>query len=83
MNSFIGYLDNLILTGKENTLVSSCIRLFEGKIENINTNDIDSNIKAIEDNLFELKANLQILTNIMSDLTDNEKQTQERVIQTE
>ena len=83
LNSFIGYLDNLILTGKENTLVSSCIRLFEGKIENINTNDIDSNIKAIEDNLFELKANLQILTNIMSDLTDNEKQTQERVIQTE
>jgi ADP-heptose:LPS heptosyltransferase len=71
LNSFITYLDNLIAVGKENTIVSSVIRNFEGRVENIDTNDIDSNIKAIETNLFQLKGELQTLTNYMSDLASD------------
>lgn len=69
LNSFIGYLDALMEIGRGDSIVSSVIRNFEGRIENINSTDIDSNIKSIETNLFDLKSELQTLTVIMSELT--------------
>lgn len=69
LQNFISYLDTLIRIGKNDNIVGSIIRFFEGEIENIESNDIDENIKSIEEKLFELKSNLQIVTNIMSDLT--------------
>ena len=68
LNTFIGYLDNLISVGKQDSLTGDIIRNFEGKIENIETNDIDTNIKSIEDYLFALKTDLQILTGYLGDL---------------
>jgi hypothetical protein len=73
LNSFIGYLDNLMAIGRTDTIVSSIIRKFEGQVENIEANDIDANIKAIETNLFELKSELQALTTIMTDLTQDKR----------
>lgn len=81
LNSFITYLDNLIAVGKENTIVSSIIRNFEGRVENINANDIDSNIKAIETNLFELKSELQMLTNYMSELATETTSSIEQAVE--
>jgi ADP-heptose:LPS heptosyltransferase len=80
LNSFISYLDNLIAVGRENTIVSSIVRNFEGRVENIDAHDVDSNIKAIETNLFQLKSELQTLTNYMSDLaTDTVSPTTQAV----
>lgn len=74
LQNFIGYLDNLILKGKTDSITSGAIALFEGHIENINTADSEENIKSIETNLFSLKNNLQILANILTDLvTDTKK----------
>ena len=70
MNSFINYLDTLIKIGKGNSIVSSTVRFFEGKIENIDSEDIETNVKAIENNLFELKADLQKLTGIISEFAE-------------
>jgi len=75
LNSFINYLDTLISAGKNDSTVSAIIRCFEGRIENIDANDVDSNMKEIEKNLFSLKTDLQSLTTIMSDLTE-EQQTE-------
>lgn len=68
LDSFVSYLDTLITIGKEDSIVSSIIRNFEGRIENIEADNIDTNIKSIETNLFQLKSELQALTNIMADL---------------
>ena len=74
LNSFIVALDNLIQVGKSRSLAGDAVRFFEGKVENIQTTDIDSNIKAIEDKLFELKNELQVMMGYMSDLTSSQNQ---------
>ena len=68
LNNFISYLDTLITAGREDTFIGSLIRNFEGQIENIEANDIDTNMKMIENHLFELKNNCQYVTNMMTDL---------------
>ena len=70
LNSFITYLDNLMRMGREDSIVGSIVRQFEGRIENIETTDIDSNIKMIESNLFQLKSEIQTVTGIMTELTN-------------
>jgi ADP-heptose:LPS heptosyltransferase len=68
LESFISYLDTLIMSGREDTFIGSLIRNFEGQIENIDSEDIDSNMKMIENHLFELKNNCQLITNIMTEI---------------
>lgn len=68
LNNFISHLDELIQVSKKPGIAGDIVKLFEGKIENINSNDVDSNIKAIEAYLFELKSELQIITNYLSEL---------------
>lgn len=76
LQNFIGYLDTLIMKGKTNSITSGAISLFEGHIENISASDSDENMRAIETSLFDLKNNLQLLANILTDLvTDNSKDT--------
>ncbi|MBT4790983.1 MAG: hypothetical protein HON90_05390 [Halobacteriovoraceae bacterium] len=82
LNSFISYLDNLMAIGKENTIVSSIVRNFEGKLENIEAIDANENIRQIESYLFELKSDMQILTNIMEELTNN-KSTEQATLSTD
>lgn len=80
LQSFINYLGNLISIGKSQSIAGSIIRNFEGQIENIQTTDMDTNIKTIETQLFKLKADLQMVTNYMSELTGTneiEKASQE------
>lgn len=72
LQNFIGYLDTLISKAKTESITSGAIALFEGEIENINTTNSDDNIKAIEKSLFDLKNNLQTLTNILTDLISDE-----------
>jgi ADP-heptose:LPS heptosyltransferase len=72
LENFITYLDTLIMSGREDTFIGSLIRNFEGQIENIDSEDIDSNMKMIENHLFELKNNCQLITNIMTEvITDS------------
>jgi ADP-heptose:LPS heptosyltransferase len=68
VNSFIGHLDQLIQAGNQDSIVGSLVRVFEGNIENIQANDINQNMKEIEERLFELKSNLQLITNTITDL---------------
>lgn len=81
LQSFIGYLDTLIVRAKSDSITSGALAIFEGEIENINSTDSEDNIKAIEQNLFGLKNNLQMLTNILTDLVTNKEMT--RSVQTE
>lgn len=68
LNQFISYLDTLIRMGEDDTIVGTILRFFEGKIENIQGTDLNENIQSIENELFELKAHLQSLTNTLSSL---------------
>lgn len=68
LESFISYLDTLIMSGREDNFIGSLIRNFEGQIENIEAEDIDTNMKMIENYLFELKNNCQKITNIMTEI---------------
>lgn len=83
LQSFIGYLDTLMSAGKTDSTVGAIIRYFEGQIENIQETDVDSNMHTIENRLFELKSNLQLLTNIMSDLTTDKPTTTGHSVQGE
>lgn len=76
LQSFISYLDTLIMKSRTDSITSGAISLFEGYIENINATNSDENIKAIETNLFDLKNDLQLLANILTGLvTDTRKDT--------
>ena len=77
LHNFITYLDTLIQKGKTNSVTSGAISLFEGAIENINTDNSDDNIKAIEKNLFDLKNDLQILTNMLTDLVSDKRDVEQ------
>lgn len=76
LNNFITYLDQLMNMGANDTIVGSVIRLFEGNIENITSTSADDNMKDIETNLFALKSNLQVVTNVISDLMEEKSTTQ-------
>lgn len=66
LNSFISHLDNLIQTQVDSSIIHDIIKFFEGKIENINSDNVESNIMAIEAHLFELKSELQTLTHYLN-----------------
>lgn len=68
LNTFIGYLGNLIQAGSSDTIPSNIVKLFEGNIENITSKNVDENIQEIENYLFDLKTNLQILMNFMGEI---------------
>lgn len=70
LDNFINYLDTLMSSGKEDTLIGSVVRFFEGNVENIEAEDINANMKMIETELFNLKNNLQVLTNIADHITN-------------
>jgi len=70
---FIKCLDKLITSAKDSTLPSGALGLLEGRIENITSTDHNDNIIQIERYLFELKSDLQMLTNIFSDLLFTKK----------
>lgn len=70
LHSFIGYLDNLIQRSRTQSITRGAIAMFEGNIENINTTSSEENMKAIEQYLFKLKNDLQILTNILTDVME-------------
>lgn len=76
VNSFIGHLDQLIQAGAQDSIVGSIVRIFEGDIENINATDINQNMKEIEERLFELKSNLQLITNTITDLLSDSMKTE-------
>ena len=59
-------------SGKNDTIISSLVRLFEGQVENIDSTDAQENLKAIEGLLFTLKNNLQLLTSMIADITTTE-----------
>jgi len=68
LNSFIGYLDNLIQRSRTDSITRGAIAMFEGNVENIDTTNSEENIKAIETFLFKLKNDLQILTNMLNEV---------------
>ena len=72
LDNFVSYLDTLISSGKVDNMVGSLVRNFEGQIENIEAEDIDHNMKMIEDYLFDLKNNCQLLTNVMSEIVTDQ-----------
>ena len=79
LNTFIGYLGNLIQAGNQDTIVSNIVKMFEGNIENIDSKDVVENIQEIENHLFELKTNLQTLMNCMSEILDGPEKRQEKI----
>jgi ADP-heptose:LPS heptosyltransferase len=83
LNCFIGYLDDLIQRSRSNSITRGAIAMFEGNIENIDTTDSEENINAIEQFLFKLKNDLQILTNMLNEVVSNTTttSTQERVLE--
>ena len=76
---FIRSLDTLISSARDNTLASGALGLLDGRIENITSTDRADNITQIEKYLFELKSDLQLLTNIFGDLLS---QSRKRIIDT-
>lgn len=74
--TFIKYLDVLINAGKDDTLPSAALGLLEGRIENITSTDYQENINQIEKYLFEVKSDLQMLTNIFGDLLSPSRETE-------
>lgn len=73
LHNFISYLDNLIRRAYSDSITRGPIGIFEGNIENIDTTNSEENMKAIEKNLFKLKNDLQLLTNILTDLVSAEE----------
>jgi ADP-heptose:LPS heptosyltransferase len=74
--TFIKCLDFLIHAGQDDTLPSAALGLLEGRIENITSTDAQENINQIEKYLFELKSDLQMLTNIFGDLLSSSRETE-------
>lgn len=64
INSFLSYYDQLLAYGKQENIIGHLIRFTEGKIENIHDKDSQKNLELIEKALFELKANIQKVTEI-------------------
>tara|TARA_B100001971_G_scaffold213155_1_gene245526 strand:+ start:116370 stop:117944 length:1575 start_codon:yes stop_codon:yes gene_type:complete len=72
-DKFIKSLDVLITSASDNTLASGALGLLDGRIENISSTDVQDNINQIEKYLFELKSDLQQLTNIFGELVSTPK----------
>lgn len=81
LQKFIGYLDTLIVRAKSESMTSGALAIFEGEIENINSTETEDNIKAIEQNLFGLKNNLQMLANILTEIVTESKDTKTKQAQ--
>jgi ADP-heptose:LPS heptosyltransferase len=69
LKNFIMYLDQIIIKAKSTSITRGAIGLFEGRIESINSENSEENMKLIESHLFSLKSDLQSLANLFSDLT--------------
>ncbi|NBW85180.1 MAG: hypothetical protein EBR50_07735, partial [Proteobacteria bacterium] len=81
LQKFIGYLDTLIVRAKSDSMTSGALAVFEGEIENINSTETEDNIRAIEQNLFGLKNNLQMLANILTETVTDSKDTKTKQTQ--
>lgn len=81
LQKFIGYLDTLIVRAKSDSMTSGALAIFEGEIENINSTETEDNIKAIEQNLFGLKNNLQMLANILTEIVTDSQNTRTKQAQ--
>ncbi len=79
LNSFLGYYDQLLAYGTQDSIVGALIRFAEGRVEAIETDDAKENFVQIEKELFELKSNVQRVTEVcgylMGDLTPDSKST--------
>ena len=62
LNSFLAYYDQLLAYGNQDNLIGHLIRFTEGQIENIHNNDAKKNLELIEKSLFDLKSNIQKIT---------------------
>ena len=69
LKNFVMYLDQLITKAKTTSITRGAVGLFEGRIESINSEDPEENMKLIEKHLFSLKSDLQALANLFTDLT--------------
>lgn len=74
LERFISNLDSIIQQGNSTSIAAGIVRMFEGRIENISSTDAESNIKEIEKLLFDLKSDIQIFTNTLSDLISDVKE---------
>jgi hypothetical protein len=69
LKNFIMYLDQVISKATTTSITRGAVGLFEGRIESINSESPEENMKLIESHLFSLKADLQALANLFSDLS--------------
>lgn len=77
LHNFISYLDTLIQKSRTDSITRGPVALFEGDVEGIETTSIEENMKSIEKFLFKLKNDLQLLTNILSDLVSAEESSED------
>jgi hypothetical protein len=73
LKNFVLYLDQIIKKAKSTSITRGAIGLFEGRIESINSENPEENMKLIEKHLFSLKSDLQALTNLLTDLISVEQ----------
>jgi ADP-heptose:LPS heptosyltransferase len=76
--NFVSYLDELMTFSGSESLISCPVTLFTGTVENIVAMDMEQNVKEIETALFELKADLQKLTNTFELLGSREMDSVQR-----
>ncbi|MCT4642536.1 MAG: hypothetical protein N4A33_09605 [Bacteriovoracaceae bacterium] len=69
LQNFIGHLDNLIFIGSTNSVTAACHNLFEGRLENIPSEQEEENLSFIENEIFNLKSDLQKLTTVLDQLS--------------
>ncbi len=74
LKNFVLYLDQIISKAKTTSITRGAIGLFEGRIESINSENPEENMRLIEKHLFSLKTDLQALTNLLTDLVSVEQE---------
>ena len=73
LNNFVLYLDELIQKSRSTSITKGALGLFEGRIESINSANTEENMKAIEKYLYALKADLQVLANLFTELATKDR----------
>ncbi|MBF0361023.1 MAG: hypothetical protein HQK49_08425 [Oligoflexia bacterium] len=69
---FVTSLDKLIKCCYHDSLITIPCTLFKNKLDTINSSTLDENIRKLDRSLEELKANIQVLTTSLTDLTSLE-----------
>lgn len=78
--NFVHYLDELFSFSSSESLVNVPVTMFAGKIENIQSNTTELNLKEIETLLFGLKNKLQRLTNTLEILINKENVAKKEIV---